>query len=881
MEPPAGFLRLDQCGTPRCDAPRAVPRSPLPGSPPVWPILVSFPGADMFENLLRDVRIGLRVLLKERGFCTLAILVLALGICGVTSMFAVVNGVILRGFSFPNADRLVHVTFIDPGTGAGIHANSRVASMDFVELTDAQRSFAMMAAYSGSDTFNITVDGEPKRYEGTCTTPDLFRILGIEPALGRNFQAADDRPGAERVAIISDGLWQRDFGGARDIVGRVVRLNGAPATIVGVMPKGFAFPYREDVWVPLHGQFPVLARNDPRDRSVGVLALLEPGTSLDAANAEVTSIARRFATAYPATNERYNAGLVVPLIQVFTPEGLRGTLLTMLGFCVGVLLIACVNVMNMQFARAALRAKELAVRSSLGATRVRLVRQMLTESVILAAAGAALGIPLAYAATDWLWATVHSMQFGPPTWMTFDIDTRVLVLTVGATAAAAVVSGLVPAYIASRADAVAVLRDQSRGSTSRGVAIATGSLVVLQVVVTCVLLVGSLLQLRSIVERQRVDFGYDTTGVLSARIGLTDARYEAPEARRLFYDRLLVTLRSSPEFRAAAITNRNRMVSSGETRVEIEGKVYREQRDRPAANWEKVSRGFTETIGQRVLQGRAIADDDLDSKLPVAVVNEAFAQRHFGRDSAIGRRFRTVSEDEQPGPWRTIVGVVGTVRMLGIYNSPLLDDSGFYVPFYASVEGPVPPAPAPSGFATLVVRPAATARAETMVPALRRAVEKVDRDLPLYYVGTPAQHYDNALAQNRVIAGMFSTCGLVAVLMAAIGLYGVMSFSVNQRRQEFGVRMALGADRGAIVGNVMRRGGRQIALGLALGFTLAFGLATVGRDVLAGMLYNVSAHDPFSYTVVFALVTVVSIVAALVPALRAARVHPVTALRAE
>jgi putative ABC transport system permease protein len=835
----------------------------------------------MLETLLRDVRVGVRVLLKERAFCGLAILVLALGICGVTAMFAVVDGVIIRGFSFPNASRLVHVDFIDPTTGSGIYANSRMASMDFVELAEAQRSFAMIAAYSGGETVNLTVDGEPKRYEGSFATPDFFRILGIEPALGRNFRADDDRPGAEKVVLVSDGLWQRDFGGAKDIVGRVVRLNGAAATIVGVMPKGFAFPYREDVWAPLHNQVPVLPRNDPRDRSARVLALLRPGQSLDAANAEVTSFARRFAGAYPETNKRYTAGLVVPLIRVFTPEGLRGTMFTMLGFCVGVLLIACVNVMNMQFARAALRARELAVRSSLGATRGRLVRQMLTESVILAAAGAALGIPLAYVATDWLWATVHNMQFGPPTWMTFDIDARVLLLTVGATAAAAVVSGLVPAYVASRADTVAVLRDQSRGSTSRGVALATSGLVVLQVVVTCVLLVGSLLQLRSIVQQQQVDFGYDTNGVLSARIGLTDARYDAPEARRLFYDRLLVTLRDSPDFSGAAITNRNRMVSSGTIRIEIEGRVYKEQRDRPVANWEKVSAGFAETIGQRLIEGRAIADDDLDARLPVTVVNEAFARRHFGRDNAIGRRFRTVGDDEQPGPWRTIVGVTRTVRMLGVYNNPLVDDSGFYVPFYGNVQGPVPPVPAPSAYATLVVRPKGGVRAESAVPALRRAVEKVDRDLPLYFVGTPAQQYDDALAQSRVIAGMFSTFGLVAVLMASVGLYGVMSFSVNQRRQEFGVRMALGADRRAIVGSVMRRGSRQIALGLALGFALAFVLATLGRDVLAGMLFNVSPHDPFSYTAVFLVVTAVTLAAALVPALRAARVDPMTALRAE
>ncbi len=835
----------------------------------------------MLDNLLRDVRIGVRVLVKERAFCTLAILVLALGICGVTAMFAVVNGVIIRGFSFPNAHRLVHVNFIDPTTGSGQYASSRMGSKDFVELAAAQRSFAMIAAYSGGATVNMTADGEPRRYEGSFVTPDLFRILGIEPARGRDFRAADDVPGAEKVALISYGLWQRDFGGAEDIIGRVVRMNGAPATIVGVMPKGFAFPYREDVWMPLHGQYPVLERNDPRDRMPMVLALLEPGVTLDAANAELTSLARRFAAAYPATNGRFTAGLVLPLIRIYTPEGLRGTMFTMLGFCVGVLLIACVNVMNMQFARATLRAKELAVRSSLGATRTRLVRQMLTESAIVAAAGAALGIPLAYEATDWLWATVHSMQYGPPTWMTFDINGRVLALTVGATAAAAVVSGLVPAWMASRADTVAVLRDQSRGSTGRGVAVATGGLVVVQLVVTCVLLIGSLLQVRSIVRQQQVEFGYDTRGVLSARVGLTDARYETPEARALFYDRLLAALRDSPDFGAAAITSRLRMVSSNTTRIEIEGKVYRDQRDRPVTNWEKISSGYADTIGQRVLRGRAIGDADLDWKRPVAVVNEAFARRHFGRDDPLGRRFRTVGGDEQPGPWRTIVGVAATVRMLGVHNSPLADDSGFYLPFHGSVEGPAPEGPAPSEFATVVVRPRAAVPAETMAAALRRAIGGVDPDMPLYFVGTPAQQYDDALAQGRVIAGMFSSFGLVAVILASVGLFGVMSFSVNQRRQEFGVRMALGADRRTIVGMVLRRGARQIALGLALGFALAFVLASFGRDVLAGMLFNVSAYDPFSYTIVFAVVALVSLVAALLPALRAAKVHPMTALRAE
>jgi F0F1-type ATP synthase membrane subunit c/vacuolar-type H+-ATPase subunit K len=264
----------------------------------------------------------------------------------------------------------------------------------------------------------------------------------------------------------------------------------------------------------------------------------------------------------------------------------------------------------------------------------------------------------------------------------------------------------------------------------------------------------------------------------------------------------------------------------------------------------------------------------------VAIINEAFARRHFDRENPLGRRFRTVTGDEQPGPWRTIVGVVRTVRMVGPYDARA-NDAGFYVPFYATVGGPVLSSPVPSEFATVVVRPRTNARAETLVSALRREVDKVDRDLPLYFVGTPAQHIDNAIAQNRVIAGMFSVFGLVAVLMASVGIYGVVSFSVNQRRQEFGVRMALGADNRTILAMVLRQGARQVVVGVTLGFALTLLLASVGQDVLARMLFNVSARDPFTYAVVLAVVTLVSLVAVLVPGRRAARVDPMVALRAQ
>ena len=410
----------------------------------------------------------------------------------------------------------------------------------------------------------------------------------------------------------------------------------------------------------------------------------------------------------------------------------------------------------------------------------------------------------------------------------------------------------------------------------------TRALVVFQIVVTCVLLVGSLLQVRSILKQQTLDYGYDTSGVMSARMGLMDADYPTSESRRLFYDRLLRELRNSPEFDGVALTSRFKMVFSGNGPIEIDGKVYKDKRDRPNTNYEQVSPGFFAVLGQKIVEGRGFTDDDLDSRQPVAIVNAAFAQKHFGNDSAVGRRFRT-GDGSTPryGPWRTIVGVVTTVRMLGPYNNSNVDACGFYVPFYSVPFGPAEPAVLASQFGTVLVKPHAGQRADALIAALRREVNKIDPNLPLYYVGTPKRNIDGNLAGSRIVATMFSIFGTVAAVLAAVGIYGVMSFSVSRRTQEFGVRMAIGATYGRIVGMVLQQGSRQIVLGLALGFGLTLLLATLARDAIANTLFDVSARDPLTYAAVFALVTIVSLVAVLIPARRATRVDPMIALRAE
>ncbi|OLB61456.1 MAG: permease [Acidobacteria bacterium 13_2_20CM_2_66_4] len=834
------------------------------------------------ETILQDLRIGLRILVKEKSFCALAVVVLALGICGVTTMFSVVNGVMLRGFSFPNADRLASANFIDPSSANFFGVNGQMSAMDFEELLPDQKSFEAMAAYLSGSTVNVTVERRPQRYTGAYTTENFLRVLGVTPLMGRDFTAADNKAGAEKVAIIGFGIWQRDFGGASDIVGHHVRVNGKPATIVGVMPKGFAFPTNEELWIPLYSEFPVRPRKDPAAVNPAVLGVLKPGVSIDQANAEFGAFAKRFAAAYPDSNKQFNAGRVEPLIATFTPRPLRGTLLTMLGFCVGVLLIACVNVMNMQFARATLRARELAIRSSLGATRMRLLRQMLTESLLVASIGAAIGILLAYLATDWLQTTIRNLDTPPPSWISFDVDAFVLSFTVAATLVAAVASGLLPAWMSSRDNSGEALREGGRGSTSRRVTSVSRGLVVLQIVVTCVLLIGSLLQLRSILKQQAIDYGYDTDGVLSARMGLMDGDYPSQESRKLFYDRLLRELRADPEFEAVALTNRFRMVFSGAARIEIEGTQYKEDRDRPNVNFEQVTGGFFDVTRQRLLEGRTFDEADLDTKLPIAIVNAAFARKHFGNDAAAGRRFRTVDGNtKRPGPWRTIVGVVSTVRMLGPFNNPGVDAAGFYVPFYSTVFGPPLPTPFVNQFATLAVRPRGGQRADTLANALRREVAKGDPNLPLYFVGTPKSQVDVFVAANRVIATMFTIFGAVAVVLASVGIYGVMSFSVNQRTQEFGVRMALGADDGRILGMVLRQGVAHIAVGLALGLGAALAIAAVAGSGIQNTLFGVSARDPLTYGSVAALVAIVSLVATLVPARRATRVDPMIALRAE
>ena len=831
----------------------------------------------ILESFRQDVRIGLRVLIKEKTFCFLAVLVLALGICGVTTQFTIVNAFVMRGFSFPHPEQLMSVGLIDPQASPqnnNFGAGNIPSAQDYEEMRRSQRSFSMMAAYLNGSTINMTYHNNPQRYTGGYVTEDFFRIVGVAPTMGRDFTAEDNKPGAEKVTILGNEIWQRDFNGDPKIVGQAVRINGKAATIIGVMPPNFKFPISEQLWVPYYNEFPLKPRGDLEGGTVGpaIMGRLKPGISQDQGNAEFVGLARRMASENQKTNGQLVSASVQPLLNTFTGPQLRQTVYAMLGAVLVVLVIACVNVMNMQFGRAALRAKELAIRGALGATRGRLVRQMLTESLLIAVFGAVIGVLLAHWAVGLLVRATNALPFPLPYWVSFTIDGKVLIVTVAITLVATLLSGLIPAWLSARANAADMMKEGGRGNSSRLANVITRVLVVGQIALTAALLIAATLQVKSIRNQTTLNYGYDENGVYSARMGLFEGDYPTPDARVQFFAKTLRALRADPAFDGAAMTGRFRMTFGGFGQYEVDGRSYVTDRDRPQGNFEFISDNYFSTIGLRILEGRDFTIEDTDAKQPVAIVSTGFAQKYFGHTSPLGRRVRLFNP-AQPQPWRMVVGVVPDTLMQGPFNTQT-DESGFYVPLLG-----VPPAPQ---FCTIVVRPHPGQRAETLGPALSRAVAKLDPNLPVYFAGTPAVLHAEILGVNRITATLFMIFGAVAFVLSAVGLYGVMSFSVNQRTQEFGIRMALGADAARIFRLVMTQGAWQLAIGLFLGAGgAALLLGVIAAAALQNILFKVNALDPFIYLVVAALLTAVAAASCFVPARRATRVNPIVALRAE
>src|SRR6476646_10226824 len=520
----------------------------------------------LLQSFSQDIRVGLRVLWKDRLFCFLSIMVLALGIGGAMTQFAVVNAIVLRGFSFPHPEQLVSVGLIDPKARDQNNnfGNGNIpAAQDYEDIKAAQKSFAMMAGYLNGSTINVTYNKNPQRYTGAYVTDEFFKIIGVSPVLGRDFTAEDNKAGAPKTAILGDKIWRRDFNADPNIVGQSVTINGKAATIIGVMPPGFEFPISEELWTPLYNEWPPTPRGElflgANSRAPAVMGRLKPGITLDKANAEMVAIARNIAADNPKTNQNFTSASVLPLINAFTGVQLRQIVWAMLGAVMVVLLIACVNVMNMQFGRAALRAKELAIRGALGATRMRLVRQMLTESLVVAVCGAIAGSALAYWGVDLFEIVLLMIRRPPPYWWKFTIDGRVLIFTLALTLLATIASGLLPAFLSSRGNPAEVMKEGGRGNSSRLVNVITRVLVVGQIALTAALLIAATLQIKSIRNQTKLDYGYDENGLYAARVALMEGTYPNEESRHNFFTRAVRALRANPQFEAAAMTDRFRM----------------------------------------------------------------------------------------------------------------------------------------------------------------------------------------------------------------------------------------------------------------------------------------------------------------------------------
>jgi len=810
------------------------------------------------SDLLRSLRFGLRLLIRSPGHTVAAVFALALGIGLSTAMFSIVYGVLLRGLPFAESERLVSVANANPSRD---QPRLGVRAQDFLDYRSRQTTLEGLAAYDNG-TLVLSGDGRPERFNGAFLTANALDQIRVKPMLGRGFLPGEDAPGAEPVVLLGYGVWKSRYGGDPGVVGRRVRINSAPGTIIGVMPAGFGFPDSEEAWTPLR----LDPLRTPRNQGVTyrVLGRLKPGATLEQARAEIGAVAKTLAADHPETNQGLEA-VVRPLNEVLLDGEVHQLLYTMLAACLFVLLIACTNVASLMVARASRRTREIAIRAALGAPRGRIIGQLLTESFLLSLGGAGLGVLLAREGVRLFNAAIVSTN--PPFWFHIAVDPIALAFAFGATLLATLASGLVPALQAARTDVTEVLKDEGRGSTSLRLGLFTRIVIVGEVAFSCLLLVGAGLTVHSVLRTQTVNLGIEPHGLLTARIALFESTYPDEASRVRLFDQLAIRLRQHPNVTAATLSSTIPGNGSPVIRYAVSGKAYAQEKDQPLAHQDDIAPGFFQTLGVPILAGRDFGTQDTAVGLPVVIVNRSFAAREWPGQEPLGRQIRLASDPgEAARPWRTVVGVVGDAQMSSLGGGDPVGPAGFYLPF---------PQDCPARLSVIIRPRQGTPTAFT--GSLQSLLGELDRDLPLYFVLS----LDESLAKSRFFANMFGTLfgifGVSALLLASVGIYGVISFSVNQRRQEIGIRMALGARKKTILGLILGRGMVQLAAGLGFGLLLAWPAASL----IAAALVGVDAHDPLTFGTVATVLTLVAFLACWIPARRAAGTDPLVAIRAD
>ena len=806
------------------------------------------------STLVQDLRYALRMMAASPGYTAIALLALALGIGPNAVIFSVVNAFLLRSLPFHEPDHIVALlTKAPPGN---VLNRWSVSYPDFIDWSSHNHVFTRSAAFNAGEDFNLSGTERPERVEGAEVTHGFFEVFGIRPVLGRSFRAAEDRPGAPKVVILSHGLWQRLFGGDPAILGRSLQLDGEPHTVVGVVPAGQEAPAGCELWVPLAQ---TLEEDDRGSHFLTGVARLKPGVTLEQARADLAAIAQRLALEHPKTNK--GVGVVVLPVHELLVEDARPALLVLqcgVGF---VLLIACANVANLLLARATTRHRELAIRAALGAGRWRILRQLLTESVLLALLGGVFGLLLAVWGIRVLTASLPSDY---ARYFRIELDPTVLAFTLALAGLTGVIFGLAPALRALRSNLQEGLKEGGTAATAGSSRQRFRSfLVVAEIALALVLLIGAGLMIKAFWRLQQVPSGIRAENVLSFRLSLPEIKY--PEVPQIadFYQQLTERIETIPGVRSAAAVLILPLSGSGgwDSSFSVEGQPPPAENDLPLSNYQVITPRFFETLGIPLIRGRAFTPHDQLEAPGVVIVNQTVAQRFWPQQDPIGKRLK-LGRPESEQPWLTVVGVVGDVRHRGLDREVRLD---LYFPVaQKAIHG-----------MCVVVKTAVNPSA--LVGAVRREARGLDPDQPIYDLATMEQVISESVYLPRLAAWLLGIFAAVALLLAAVGIYGVMTYAVSQRTQEIGIRMALGAARGDVLRLVIGQGMTLALTGLVIGILLAWAVTRL----MASLLHGVSATDPVTYIALPLGLAVIALLSIYLPARRAMAVDPLIALRYE
>ncbi len=812
-------------------------------------------GVHLAETLVQDLRYGWRTLRRSPGFALAALLTLACGIGANTAIFSLVYGVLLRPLPYTDPARLVVLNETTPRVGL-----VSVSYPNFLDWRAQSHAFSRLSVVAQVG-FNLAGVSQPENITGDAVSPGFLSMMGVRPVIGRDFNASEENAGTPAVVLLSYDLWQSHFGGDPGVAGRTITLDGRPVTVVGVLPAGYLAIDKTDVIEPI-GVWAAANPDSVHDRGergdMVVVGRLAPGASIGQARAEMEGIAARLAQAYPTANSQ--CGVSLQPIRDFFVSDIRPAILILSGAVVCVLLIACANVANLLLMRGAGRARELALRMALGASRGRVIRQMLAESLVLACVGGLLGVALAVVGIRGL---VTLVPTGGLPGASVSLNGMVLLFAAGVAVLSTCLFGLVPARHSARSDARADLRDGGRSATAAN-SRWRGLLVVVEVALALMLLVGAGLMMKSLSRLLSVDPGFRPDHLLTMSMSLRTSKYRTDAAESAFWHGVLDRVRALPGVQDAALGTAIPLTDDHErTDITFEGMALPNPGSFPHPDVHVISSGYVSTLGMSLLRGRTFTDTDQHNTPLVALVNAKVAETFFATGNPVGRRFLFGHPSATKAPeWVTIVGIVGDTKLYGLANPSRLE---VYVPFDQAMTSDM----------DLVVRSANDPAAETS--AIRQTVASIDPDQPIFAISTMSELVDRSVAARRATFELLGWFSALALVLATIGIYGVMSYSVAQRTREIGIRLALGASRWEILNLVLTQGAAITGVGLATGVLASLGLT----HLMAKLLYSVSAVDPGTFAGVAVLLSVVAMLACYLPSRRMLRVNPTVALRDE